>query len=60
MITMLQAVVVRDVVGTHSSQHGSDLLPLLSTLINQAVGEEGAAATRYTKNYRKKSKQTIV
>ena len=56
MITMLQAVVVRDVVGTHSSQHGSDLLPLLSTLINQAVGEEGAAATRYssdnTKNYR--------
>ena len=39
-----QAVAVREVVTSHATQYGSDLLPLLSDLINQAEGEEGATA----------------
>merc|ERR1719447_2135452 len=39
-----QALAIKEVVTSHASQHGSDLLPLLSNLINQAEGEEGATA----------------
>ena len=39
-----QAVAIREVVTSHATQYGSDLLPLLSNLINQAEGEEGATA----------------
>ena len=39
-----QAVAIREVVTSHATQYGSDLLPLLSDLINQAEGEEGATA----------------
>ena len=35
---------IREVVTSHATQYGSDLLPLLSDLINQAEGEEGATA----------------
>lgn len=35
---------IREVVTSHANQYGSDLLPLLSDLINQAEGEEGATA----------------
>jgi hypothetical protein len=43
-LRLAQAVVVSQVLTTHAARHGSDLLPLLSSLINQAVGEEEAEA----------------
>jgi len=41
-----QAVVIRDIVSTHATQYGSDLLPILSNLLNQCTGPEGATAAR--------------
>jgi len=39
-----QAVVIRDILRTHASQLGSDLLPVLSNILNQCSSPEGATA----------------
>jgi len=39
-----QAAVIRDIVSTHATQYGSDLLPSLSNLLNQCSGPEGTTA----------------
>merc|ERR1719158_1898218 len=41
-----QAAVIRDIVSTHATQYGSDLLRILSDLLNQCSGPEGATAAR--------------
>eukprot|EP00092_Neocalanus_flemingeri_P036633 GFUD01039886.1.p1 GENE.GFUD01039886.1~~GFUD01039886.1.p1 ORF type:complete len:1196 (+),score=396.15 GFUD01039886.1:57-3644(+) len=41
-----QAAVIRDIVSTHATQYGSDLLPSLSNLLNQCSGPEGTTAAR--------------
>jgi len=41
-----QAAVIRDILSTHATQFGSDLLPSLSNLLNQCSGPEGTTAAR--------------
>lgn len=43
-ICVARAAIVRDIVATHAGQHGSDLLPLLSGLLNQCTGLDGTTA----------------
>jgi len=41
-----QAAIIRDIVDTHATQYGSDLLPILSNLLNQCGGQEGTTAAK--------------
>ena len=41
-----QATVIRDVVSSHASQHGSDLLPVLSNILNHCTSPEGSTACK--------------
>ena len=41
-----QAAVIRDVVASHATQHGSDLLPVLSNILNQCSNPEGSTACK--------------
>ena len=41
-----QAKLIRDVVSSHASQHGSDLLPVLSDILNHSSSPEGSTACK--------------
>ena len=41
-----QAAVIRDVVASHATQYGSDLLPVLSNILNQCTAPEGSTACK--------------
>ena len=41
-----QAAVIRDVVSSHATQYGSDLLPVLSNILNQCTAPEGSTACK--------------
>ena len=41
-----QAAVIRDVVASHATQYGSDLLPVLSNILNHCTAPEGSTACK--------------